>query len=303
MDLRLYPRVADSFELIEQEYVLVSRSLMDSSSSAGASRLSNAPFRSSCSLQASRNIDSRLGASQGSTDIVDPLEHPTDGIARIESLQHSASAITELVNEKIAAGRHLEAFSIKLVMLAIWKQALHVCHTQAASTNQGRSNQKTTKLREILRDSRVSLNIKEDTGNILGPANVFSLIERAFLNEVGKAEELAKHIEPGNTEVLDAMEMIFQSALDLGRKGAVDEYMCRTESALVFYSKAVRLLAFLQEEAPSLILNPPFSLTNSDQCRLGSCIDVLNNMRSVSRSQIMTLFKCEDQHCPLLIAE
>ncbi|KAK4345677.1 hypothetical protein RND71_035853 [Anisodus tanguticus] len=367
MDHRQCPRVADSFELIEQEYVLVSRSLMDSSSSAGASRLSNAPFRSSCSLQASRNIDSRLGelvlvvgpvtnsigpllrlespssapgSSQGSTDIVDPLEHPTNGIARIESLQHSASAITELVNEKIATGRHLEAFSIELVMLAIWKQALHVCLTQAASTIEGCPNQETTKLREILR-GRISLTIKEDTYNILGPENVFSHIERAFLNEVGKAEELAKHIEPGycafglsfvsvsslsssrmitssymsglavipfygftsglpscgNTEVPDAMEMIFQSALDLGRKGAVDEYMGRTENAVVFYAKAVRLLAFLQVEAPSLILNPPFSLTNSDRCRLGSYIDVLNNRESVSRSQIMTLLKCEDQHC------
>uniref|UniRef100_A0A0V0HYQ8 Putative ovule protein n=1 Tax=Solanum chacoense TaxID=4108 RepID=A0A0V0HYQ8_SOLCH len=166
MDHRLCPRVADSFELIEREYVLVSGSLMDSSSSAGASRLSNTPFRSSCSLQASGNMDSRLsesvvvagpatnsivlrlespssapGASQGFTDI-DPLEKPTDGIARIESLQHSAYAITELVNEKIAAGRHLEAFSIELVMLAIWKQALHVCHTQAASAIEGSPNQK-----------------------------------------------------------------------------------------------------------------------------------------------------------------
>lgn len=127
--------MADSFELIEREYVLVSGSLMDSSSSAGASRLSNTPFRSSCSLQASGNIDSRLsepvvvagpptdsivlrlespssapGASQGSTDTVDPLEKPTDGIPRIESLQHSASAITELVNEKVT---HVKAFSLQ----------------------------------------------------------------------------------------------------------------------------------------------------------------------------------------------
>lgn len=76
----------------------------------------------------------------------------------------------------------------------------------------------------------------------------------------------------------------------------VDEYMGRTENAVVLYSKAVRLLAFLQVEAPSLILNPPFSLTNSDRYRLRSYIDVLNNRQSVSRSQIMTVLKCEDQH-------
>lgn len=129
--------MADSFELIEGEYVLVSGSLMDSSSSAGASRLTNTPIRSSYSLQASGNIDSRLsepvlvvgpatnsiapvlrlespssvpGVSQVSTDIVDPPEQPTDGIARVESLQHSASVITELVNEKVTTWK---AFSFQ----------------------------------------------------------------------------------------------------------------------------------------------------------------------------------------------
>lgn len=77
----------------------------------------------------------------------------------------------------------------------------------------------------------------------------------------------------------------------------VDEYMGRTENAVVFYSKAVRLLKFLQVEAPSLILNPPFSLTNSDRYRLQNYTDVLNNRQSVSRSQMMALLKCEDQHC------
>ncbi|CAN4109686.1 unnamed protein product [Withania somnifera] len=280
--------------LIEWEYVLVSGSIMDSSSSAGASRLCNTPFRSSCPLHASGNIDSRL-TSQGSTDVIDPLERRTDGIAELSRYNITARH-HELVNEKIAAGRHLEAFSIELVILAVCKQALHVCHTQAASTITGSPNQETTKLMEILKESQVSPNIKKDTSNTLGPENVLSHIQRTFLNEVWKAEELAKHIEPGNAKVPDAMEMIFQSTLDLGRKAAVEEYMSRTEIAVVFYSKAARLLAFLQVEAPSLVLCPPFSLTNSDRCRLGSYIDVLKNRQSVSRSQITTLLKCEDQH-------
>lgn len=82
-------------------------------------------------------------------------------------------------------------------MLAIWKQALCLCHKQAASAIEGSPNQETSKLMEILRDSRVSHNIEEDTCNTLGPENVLSHIQRAFLNEVGKAEELSKHIEPG----------------------------------------------------------------------------------------------------------
>lgn len=78
----------------------------------------------------------------------------------------------------------------------------------------------------------------------------------------------------------------------------VDEYMGRTKTAVVLYSKAVRLLAFLLVEATSLIVNPPFVLTNTDCCRLGNYIDVLKKRQSVSMSQIMTLLKCEDRPDP-----
>ncbi|CAN4106030.1 unnamed protein product [Withania somnifera] len=322
---RKMDRVVDS-GLIDQDYVIVSGPPMDSYSSAGASMISNMPFRSSCSLQASARVDPRSsdpvpiigpplsrmghlgslespssapGASQACTDVINSLEQPpTDCMSRIESLQRSASAIMELVFEKVEAGRHLEAFSIQLVILAIWKQALDICHTQAASAIEGSPNQEMTRLKEITKKGQVRLNIKEhlDATYIFGPENVCSHIEKAFLGEVGNAEELAKHIEPGNAEVPDAMEMIFQSALALGRKGAVDEYMGRTENAVLLYSKAVRLLDFLQVDAPSLILSPPFSLTNSDRYRLQNYIVVLNNRQSISKSQMMALLKCEDQH-------
>ncbi|KAM1159590.1 hypothetical protein EV1_032416 [Malus domestica] len=65
------------------------------------------------------------------------------------------------------------------------------------------------------------------------------------------------------------------------------------ESAAVFYTKAVRLLVFLLVEAPPLILNPPFSLTNSDRYRLRTYIGILNNRQGYSRSQRMTILKCE----------
>ncbi|PPE02359.1 hypothetical protein ES288_D12G098300v1 [Gossypium darwinii] len=72
----------------------------------------------------------------------------------------------------------------------------------------------------------------------------------------------------GSTEMLDAMETIFQAALALGRHGGVHELMGDMESAALLYSKAERLLVFLLVEAPSLILNPSFPLTNSDRYRL-----------------------------------
>lgn len=125
----LHSTVVDSFELIDQDYVIVSGPPVDSYSSIGASRLCNMPFRSSCSLQASARVDPRPsdpvpisgpplsrighlgssespssapGASQVCTDVINCLEQsPPDGMARIESLQRSASAIMELVNEKV----------------------------------------------------------------------------------------------------------------------------------------------------------------------------------------------------------
>ncbi|CAA3030486.1 serine threonine- kinase ATG1c-like isoform X2 [Olea europaea subsp. europaea] len=63
----------------------------------------------------------------------------------------------------------------------------------------------------------------------------------------------------GDFEMPDPTELIYQSALAFGRHAAVYEYMGATEVAVSNYSKAVRPLAFLLVEAPSLVLNPLFS--------------------------------------------
>ncbi|RID67217.1 hypothetical protein BRARA_D02308, partial [Brassica rapa] len=89
----------------------------------------------------------------------------------------------------------------------------------------------------------------------------------SFIQEIELAEELAKSIKP-SMEYNDAMETIFEAALDLGKLGGVNEVMEDIENAGNQYSKAVRLLVFLLVEAPMLILNPPSSLTNSDRYRL-----------------------------------
>ncbi|GFY82249.1 protein kinase superfamily protein [Actinidia rufa] len=324
--MNTHSRVVDSLELFDQEYVIVSGPPVDvSSSSASASKLSHSPCNLESSQHAHANVTSTpsapmpiigatgsrvgyvgsfdshssapSGTSQGSMDIGDALEQPsTHCMTRIKSLQRCASAVIELVNEKIKAGRQLEAFSIQLVILAIWKQALHICHTQAMSADEGSPIQEMTRLRE--NHDHDHDHGSPDIANTEGPQDLCAQIERRFLVEVENAEELAKVIEPGNTEMPDAMETIYQSALSLGRHGAVDEYMGDMETAAVRYSKAVRLLVFLLVEAPSLILNPPLSLTTSDRYRLRNYIDVLNNRQSHSRSQRMALLQCEDQQCP-----
>ncbi|KAF9595630.1 hypothetical protein IFM89_001503 [Coptis chinensis] len=321
-------RVVDSMEFIEQDYVLVSGPPLEvSSSSVNASR----PHQSSCKLDGSAvasvsktslvsapmpiigapisstcgfgSLESHSSApsatSQGSMDVGDGLEQPSShSLTRIRSLQQCASAITDIVNEKIEAGRHLEAFSIQLVILSIWKQALHICHTQAASAIEGSLTRETARVRGSTDKMHGSLDVQEclSATDIQGPEAVCSQIEREFLLEVGHAEDLARGLElnDGSMAMPDAMEIIFQSALGLGRHGAVDELMGDMESAITLYSKAVRLLVFLLVEAPSLILNPPFSLTSSDRFRLGTYIEILNNRQGQSRSQRMALLKCED---------
>lgn len=319
--------VGDSLDLIDQDYVLVSGPPIDvSSTSASTSKPSHCLYKSESLPQeslstsssapmaimgaASNNMccigsldsqSSAPGTSLGSTDMGDALEQPsTHCMTRLNSLQQCVSAITELVHEKIEAGKQLEAFSIQLVILAIWKQALHICHTQAASAMEGSPSQETTRIRRSTSKKHGSPDTEEclEAVNSQGSEDLSSQIEREFLREVEHAEELAKAIEPGHTEMPDAMETIFQSALVFGRHGGVDELMGDMDSAAVFYSKAVRLLVFLLVEAPSLILNPPFSLTSSDRYRLRTYIGILNNRQGYSRSQRMALLKCEEQQCP-----
>lgn len=106
--------------------------------------------------------------------------------------------------EKIEAGKQLEAFSIQLVILAIWKQALHICHTQAASAMEGSPSQESTRIRRSTSKKHGSSDTEEclEAVNSQGSEDLSSQIEREFLREVEHAEELAKAIEPG-------MDLIF----------------------------------------------------------------------------------------------
>ncbi|KAJ0582581.1 putative protein kinase Group-Pl-3 family [Helianthus annuus] len=302
-------KVADSLEFIDQDYVLVSGPLGDAPSLPSvskASQIATSKSPSSAPLPIIGGATSKLrctgsfesqcsapsGTSHGSVDLIDASEQPpTDSMARIKSLHDCASAISDLVNDKMEAGHRLEAFSIQLVILAIWKQALDICHTQAASAFKGSPIQETTTLNAKTNRGFDSLDIQECLEAATSPQDVSCHIERIFLGEVENAEQIAKLIEPGNVGMPDAMEMIFQAALNFGIYGAVDECMGHTENAAGFYSKAVRLLSFVLVEAPCLILNPPFSITNSDRYRLRKYIDVLNNRQSHSRSQRITLLK------------
>jgi len=90
----------------------------------------------------------------------------------------------------VANGRRLEAFSIQLVILAIWRQALHICHAQAASAIEGSPSQD-VRSRE---GTKAVPNSREcySSSDLALPDGLCSQIERDFLVEVGHAEELAR---------------------------------------------------------------------------------------------------------------
>ncbi|OEL18758.1 Serine/threonine-protein kinase ATG1b [Dichanthelium oligosanthes] len=112
-------------------------------------------------------------------------------------------------------------------------------------------------------------------------------IERQFLTEVEYAEELASTVGqiPDGTEMPDAIEIIFQSALHIGRRGGVDEMFGKAADAMTGYTRAVSMLRFLLIEAPSLALNPPLTLTRSDRHRLRTYIEALNIRLGQMQSQ------------------
>ncbi|KAL0867199.1 hypothetical protein Bca101_046317 [Brassica carinata] len=282
----------DTPDSIDQDYVLISGPSVDiPSSSSGSPKRFNYPFKSHSppvefvkrnvtsstapmpiAGATGRNIsrfeslespNSLPGTSHGSLNLVDAFEQPsTNSLTRIRSLQKCAATIAEMVRERIESGKQLEAFSIQLVILAIWNQALHICHTQAASGVEGSLRQD---------NNRVRRNISQE-----GTEKILSQIQREFVLEVERAEDLAKFVESGNTKMPDAMEIIFQAALTLGIRGGVDEVvMGEAENAVHLYSKAVRLLVFLVVEAQTLILNPPLTLTNSVRYRIRTYIDAL----------------------------
>ncbi|XP_048500515.1 serine/threonine-protein kinase ATG1c isoform X2 [Beta vulgaris subsp. vulgaris] len=322
-------RALDPPEFSDQDYVLVSGPPMDvSASSASISKPSLSPTKSDIPPPAYCGVRSRSSApvpiagpssrysccigtldsqssvphgySQGSMDTADALELPSrDSITRLKSLQECAVSVKELLNEMVEAGRLLEAFSIQLVILAVWKQALHICHTQAVSSTDG-SPPDIAKARGSINKIENSPDFGEPLDSVCSEVleDVSTVIKREFFSEVEHAEELSKFVEPGSVELPDAMETIYQSALALGRHGAVDELMGDMENAASSYSKAVRLLIFLLVEAPSLILNPPFSLTNLDRFRLRNYINILNDRQSISRSQRMALLKPEGPKSP-----
>lgn len=93
------------------------------------------------------------------------------------------------------AGLHLESFSLELVTLAVWKEALHICSSWIASTaeadalNTFSANENPSHQKDIM-----SLNMAEGV-DFMKPSSVCSWAERAFIIACDRAEKISNTLQ------------------------------------------------------------------------------------------------------------
>ncbi|MQM08278.1 hypothetical protein Taro_041130 [Colocasia esculenta] len=125
---------------------------------------------------------------------------------------------------QLSAGLQLESFSVELVALAVWKEAVRICSDWLSSSSETAHHSSSTKGPESdVKDKSISLSRDVDFSR---PETVYSWVEQGFLAAFDRAEMISNDLQDmdGNSEMPDAMEIIFQTALTAGKRGAVSNY-------------------------------------------------------------------------------
>ncbi|KAJ8898740.1 hypothetical protein K2173_004950 [Erythroxylum novogranatense] len=293
--------VADSMESIEKDYVFVSRhcaSLDNFSYYVGTSIQDNSTTMFSACPSNSNDQDMTVivetaklavGLTSSPENLQVNASDPTrscislDPSTRLQLLHQCLQVVTELAQEKYNAGLFLESFSIELVVLAIWKRALQIANSWLMSIPEGGLAEHSSVIQySPVLGNKDFYTEDKDKLDFVNPSSVHLWAEQGFIAAYDHAERLSCQLKgvDAATEMPDAMELIFQKALAIGKSGAVDEYMENVGSAAVSYSRAMLLLSFILEEATSLPLNPPFSLTPSNSKRIHNYIISLQSHQS-----------------------
>ncbi|KAH8517067.1 hypothetical protein H0E87_005136 [Populus deltoides] len=306
-------RVADLMESLEKDYVIVNRhfssmenfsyyletSLQDSSTSKSSVQL---PQKNNQEMVVAIQTEAFTGSSVSSAN--DPQVHGSEPLTascvpnilrevqglpiphpsiKLHFLNQYAQAIVELAQEKYDSGMFLESFSVELVVLAIWKKVLEICNHWVASNEGSELPESSSANESTFVHGGIDL-IPPASGKMdfIEPSSAYKWAEKSFILAFDRTEKLSHNLRymDAAAEMPDAMELIFQEALAVGRSGAVDEYMENKGGADVSYSKAMLLLHFIAEEATSLPLKPPFSLTSACRNRIQSYILNLQSHRS-----------------------
>lgn len=281
-------KVFDSWEWIEREYVLVhaNTTSMELLSSLEKPMKDVTGARSRCDdistisgpVQ-SQNRDSLyrvkshgctpLSASRESTTMENLRGRPLDCYTRLHLLNQYIVILTELAQEKLFKGLDLEALSLELVILAIWKEALNACSLLPDALDDGSFSTFAHENYFPKSDQRLSPNVAQGL-DFTRPASVRYWVESGFIKAYDRAEKISHRLRENNdnTEMPDAMEIIFQTALVYGKSGATKELLGCQSRSMALYSKAIILLTFILQEATALPLNPLFSLSPFNQQRI-----------------------------------
>ncbi|XP_021822668.1 serine/threonine-protein kinase ATG1a isoform X1 [Prunus avium] len=301
-------RVSDSMESIEKDYVMVNphfasmesfsyyletslqlKSTTRASISGSKQNDHDISVAKKTEEQATSSIgvesSQTCGSAKSSTSCGSTLLLEVQGLSilhpstRLHLLHQYAQVLADLSQEKDNAGLFLDSFSVQLVVLAIWKKALQICSTwsEAKELPEGSSANESSCVQG---GAGLSPNASGSV-DFSRPSSVSMWAEQGFIGAFDRAEKLSYRIQDmdGAAEVPDAMEIIFQKALEVGKSGAVDEYMENKGSAEALYSKAMLLLSFIAGEATSLPLHPPFSLTPANKKRIQQYIVNLESRR------------------------
>ncbi|CAM6127990.1 unnamed protein product [Calypogeia fissa] len=283
--------MVDSMEYIEREYIIVGNMIPSTESlsmsatfvgkvvgSPQKNSISSPPTSATLTTGAQAILSGGHGSpSHDMFQAASETGPSSDPQTRLSSLKKCARLVTELASDKFEAGQVLESFAIQLVCLAIWKESLHACHTWAAAAAEEHGQ---TYSREA-----------QEADHEAAAATACSMMEREFSLAVDRAEDLGSLVRAldGSTEMQDAMDLIYQAALAVGRAGAVEELMGNVSNAAVAYAKAAALFYFLLVEAPYLPLNPPLVLSSLDRqrlCRYAEAVTIRENHCTAQREAI-----------------
>ncbi|CAL4912273.1 unnamed protein product [Urochloa decumbens] len=287
-------KVFDSWEWIEREYVLVpvnctSMEMLSSldKSTKDDTGTRNASYDRSTGKGSVQNQNrdfihrvvgvqnhgcTPVPVSQESANAEDRRGKPPDCFTRLHILNQYVLVLTELAREKLSKGLYLEALSIELLLLAIWKEALDACSLFMDAPDGGNFSESSSE-HFLPKSDHSSLNVAQGL-DFSRPVSVRSWVESGFMKAYDRAEKISHILRKSydNTEMPDAMDVIFQTALEYGKSGAANEVLGHGSRSTTLYSKSIILLTFILQEAPMLPLNPPFSLPPSDQQRIRSYI-------------------------------
>ncbi|CAH2063155.1 unnamed protein product [Thlaspi arvense] len=278
--------VFDSLELIEREYVLVNRpsASLEGSSDCFDTSLQDSGIPnflprnekgSSSSVEAQRPLSGGSGPrpASGSYLLTEvqrlTIVHPP---TKLQLLHQYAEALTEVAREMGNAGQAKESFAVTLVVLAIWTKAIEICDSWIISVGEDRVNSDPSTAPGTTTNPELN-----------SPALAKTWVTQEFVTAFNQAENSSTRLNETSaaTHMPDAMETLYEKALAYGKSGGAEEYLNNKESAATLYKKAILLLSFIIEEAVTLSLNPPFSLTLDDKKRILYYISNLQHRRSL----------------------